>query len=97
MNSITDKKVAPANTENEKDPTIRTMKWVLPIILLGLLGVGIFVWMKGWNSEIKAKQENIELNEAGNSISNAADSAAKSIKTDSSNTIADTSLKLNNH
>ena len=97
MNSITDKKVAPANNENEKDPTIRTMKWVLPIILLGLLGVGIFVWMKGWNSEIKAKQENIELNEARNSISNAADSAAKSIKTDSSNTIADTSLKLNNN
>jgi len=97
MNSITDKKVAPANNENEKDPTIRTMKWVLPIILLGLLGVGIFVWMKGWNSEIKAKQENIELNEVRNSISNAADSAAKSIKTDSSNTIADTSLKLNNN
>lgn len=97
MYSITDKKVAPANNENEKDPTIRTMKWVLPIILLGLLGVGIFVWMKGWNSEIKAKQENIELNEVRNSISNAADSAAKSIKTDSSNTIADTSLKLNNN
>ncbi len=88
MNNFTDKTPEPTNSE---ETTFDTMQWIMPIILLGLLGVGIFVWMKGCNSEVKAKKENTELNEAGNSISNAADSAAKSIITDSTNIPSDTS------
>ena len=88
MNNFTDKTPEPTNSE---ETTFDTMQWIMPIILLGLLSVGIFVWMKGCNSELKAKKENTELNEAGNSISNAADSAAKSIITDNTNLPADTS------
>ena len=88
MNNFTDKTPEPTNS---KETTFDTIQWIMPIILLGLLGVGIFVWMKGCNSEVKAKKENTELNEAGNSISNAADSAAKSIITDNTNLPADTS------
>jgi hypothetical protein len=88
MNNFTDKTPEPTNSE---ETTFDTMQWIMPIILLGLLSVGIFVWMKGYNSEVKAKKENTELNEAGNSISNAADSAAKSIITDNTNLPADTS------
>ena len=88
MNNFTDKTPEPTNS---KETTFDTIQWIMPIILLGLLSVGFFVWMKGCNSEVKAKKENTELNEAGNSISNAADSAAKSIITDSTNIAADTS------
>ena len=88
MNNFTDKTPEPTNST---ETTFDTIQWIMPIILLGLLGVGIFVWMKGCNSEVKAKKENTELNEAGNSISNAADSAAKSIITDNTNLPADTS------
>lgn len=90
MKYTTEKKEEPANIENEKDPTIGTMKWMMPIILLALLGVGIFVWFKGCNNELK--QEKIASNEAGNSISSAADSAAYAISntTDSANTIVAT-------
>jgi outer membrane protein OmpA-like peptidoglycan-associated protein len=94
MKYTTEKKEEPANIENEKDPTIGTMKWMMPIILLALLGVGIFVWLKGCNNELK--QEKTALNEAGNSISSAADSAANAISntTDSATTSAATSTSI---
>ena len=62
---------------NNNDQVAGGMRWLMPLLLLGLLGVGIFVWLKGCNNELK--QEKTALNEAGNSISSAADSAANAI------------------
>jgi outer membrane protein OmpA-like peptidoglycan-associated protein len=92
MNYTSEKKEEPANNEHEKKLTIGTMKWMMPIILLGLLGVGIFVWLKGCNNELK--QEKTALNEAGNSISSAADSAANAISNSTDSAITTAAGKL---
>jgi outer membrane protein OmpA-like peptidoglycan-associated protein len=94
MNYTSEKKEEPANNEHEKKLTIGTMKWMMPIILLGLLGVGIFVWLKGCNNEAKLKQEKTALNEAGNSISSAADSAANAISNSTDSAITTAAGKL---
>jgi OOP family OmpA-OmpF porin len=78
--------VAASIVSNNNDYAAGGMRWLMPLLLLGLLAVGIFVWLKGCNNELN--QEKTALNEAGNSISSAADSAANAISntTDSATT-----------
>lgn len=67
------------------------MKWILPIILLGLLGVGLFFWLKGCNSEKEVASANHEMVEAGHSIEDAANNAAATV--DSSVAVVSSSAK----
>ncbi len=57
------------------------MKWLVPVILLGLLGIGIWYWMKGCNKNETSMQDETTaiLDSAENSISNAANGAANEI------------------
>lgn len=57
------------------------MKWLLPLILLGLLGIGIWYWMKGCNTGAdEAKTETAQvIEEAGNSIDSAANAAGNAV------------------
>lgn len=57
------------------------MKWLMPLILLGLLGVGIWWFLKGCNNE-KAEEVKTEITDAGNSISDAAGDAANAVAND---------------
>ena len=73
-------KAVTSNISNDDDDNKGGgMKWLLPLILLGMLAVGLFFWLKGCNKEGEANEVKKELTEAGNSISTAADSAAASI------------------
>ena len=67
------------------------MKWLMPIILLGLLGVGLFFWLKGCNKEGEANATQHEMVEAGNSIENAASNAAATV--DTATSVAVSSVK----
>lgn len=55
------------------------MKWLLPIILLGILGVGLFFWLKGCNKEGEGNATTHEMVEAGHSIEDAANTAATTV------------------
>ena len=71
-------KMATEAISQEKDGG---MKWLIPVILLGLLGVGIWYWMKGCNKDESSMKDETTaiLDSAGNSISNAANVAANEI------------------
>ena len=63
------------------------MKWLLPILLLGLLAVGMWYWLKGCNKEeVSATTEQVE-----NSLNNASDSAANAM-----NSMADSTASAAN-
>ena len=51
-------------------------KWILPLILLGLLGIGIWWWMNGEDDSEEIQQDTAVIDSAGASISAAFDSAA---------------------
>lgn len=62
-----------ASNLSEDDNSGGGMKWLLPLILLGLLGFGLWYWLKGCNKE---GGENMDAAKVENSISTAADSAS---------------------
>lgn len=51
-------------------------KWILPLILLGLLGIGIWWWMNGEDDTEEIQQDTAVIDSAGASIHAAFDSAA---------------------
>lgn len=57
--------------------TSDSLKWVLPLILIALLGIGLWWWMNGSEAKKeKNKQDEAVIDSAGASISSAFDSAA---------------------
>jgi OOP family OmpA-OmpF porin len=60
----------------DEENTAGGMKWLMPLILLGLLGVGMWYWLKGCNKEgADAGAAQVET-----SVNQTADSAAAAIK-----------------
>ena len=54
-------------------------KWVFPLLLLALLAIGLFWWLKGCNSEGEAIKTQEVIDSAGASINNALDNAATTL------------------
>ena len=66
--------VASAGSDNDNGGGA---KWLLPLILLGLLGVFLWYWLKGCNKDESAHGDaHTEMHDAGAAIGHAADSAA---------------------
>lgn len=62
------------------------MKWLLPLILIGLMGLGVFAWMKGCNQNAQDKSATTIVENAGENINAAADSAANAYAEDADTT-----------
>lgn len=58
-----------------------SMKWMLPVILIGLFGIGIWYWLKGsmYTAEKNEQTTSAIIDSAGQSINQAADDAANEI------------------
>ncbi len=57
-------------------------KWIFPILLLALLGIGIFWWMKGCNNSTRENEiDTAIIDSAGESIDNAVENAMSKIDT----------------
>ena len=58
-----------------------SMKWMLPVILIGLFGIGIWYWLKGsmYTAEKNEQNTSLIIDSAGQSINQAADNAANEI------------------
>lgn len=65
-----------AKKENDE-----SMKWMLPIILVGLFGIGIWYWLKGsmYTANKNEQTTSAVIDSAGNSINQAAEDAANEI------------------
>jgi outer membrane protein OmpA-like peptidoglycan-associated protein len=71
--------ILPNNDSVLKNQTKKSdsLKWVLPLILIALLGIGLWWWMNGRQSNKEEnKQDEAVIDSAGASISSAFDSAA---------------------
>lgn len=69
----------PKNKSNKKNQakSSDSLMWVLPLILIALLGIGLWWWMNGSHSNKQEnKQDEAVIDSAGASISSAFDSAA---------------------
>ena len=60
------------STTNEEEIKNDGMKWLMPILLVGFLGFGIWYWLKGYNEKIP---ETIQSEQVESSIDHASDSA----------------------
>lgn len=90
-NPIAEKNTTPVTENHLPNMPAQTpknqLKWVLPLILLGLFGVGLFFWMNGCNREQQATNDvETTLQDAGNSINQAVDKAAQQLDTSTSHT-----------
>lgn len=72
--------VAP-NLAASETPDATRKKWVFPVILVLLLGIGLFWWMKGCNqsSDETEKSANLAIDSAGASIDDAVNKASTKI------------------
>jgi OmpA-OmpF porin, OOP family len=65
-------------TNNDDDNKGGGMKWLLPLLLVGIIGLGLFAWLKGCNDKSGDVDANATatVENAGENISEAANNAA---------------------
>jgi len=67
--------------KHSKKENEESMKWMLPVILIGLFGIGIWYWLKGsmYTADKNEQTTSAIIDSAGQSLNQAADDAANEI------------------